>query len=91
MSNAIEHFSRTRVDNTTLQVMADTQQGLARLIEEEQSVIRHYVRLGNWPHKRVNMFVYREPEAARRANQTRDCGIVGCRRGHRPPAHGQRL
>lgn len=57
MPNAIEHFSRTRVDDTTLQVMADAQQGLARLIEEEQSVIRHYVRLGNWPHKRVNMFV----------------------------------
>lgn len=57
MANAIEHFSRTRVDDTTLQVMADSQQGLARLIEEEQSVIRHYVRLGNWPHKRVNMFV----------------------------------
>jgi hypothetical protein len=57
MSNAIEHFSRTRVDDTTLQVMADTQQGLARLIEEEQSVIRHYAQLGNWPHKRVNIFV----------------------------------
>lgn len=57
MSNAIEHFSRTRVDDTTLQVMADTRQGLARLIEEEQQVIRHYARLGNWPHKRVNMFV----------------------------------
>ena len=57
MANAIEHFSRTRVDHTTLQVMADTQDGLARLIEEEQSVIRHYVRLGDWPHKRVNMFV----------------------------------
>lgn len=57
MSNAIEHFSRTSIDGTTLQVMADAQQGLARLIEEEQSVIRHYARLGNWPHKRVNMFV----------------------------------
>lgn len=57
MSNAIEHFSRTRVDDTALQVMADTQEGLARLIEEEHSVIRHYVRLGNWPHKRINMFV----------------------------------
>lgn len=57
MSNAIEHFSRTRVDHTTLQVMADTQQGLARLIDEETSVIRHFARSGNWPHKRVNMFV----------------------------------
>lgn len=57
MANAIEHFSRTCVDHTTLQVLADTQQGLARLIEEEQSVIGHYTRLGNWPHKRVNMFV----------------------------------
>ncbi len=57
MSNAIEHFSRTRVDHTTLQVMADTQQGLARLIDEETSVIRHFARSGNWPHKWVNMFV----------------------------------
>ena len=57
MPNAIEHFSRTRVDHTTLQVMADAQQGLDRLIEEEQSVIRHYVRVGTWPHKCVNMFV----------------------------------
>lgn len=57
MSNAIEHFSRYRVENTTLQVMADLQRDLDRLIHEEQSVIRHYVRLGNWPHKQVNMFV----------------------------------
>lgn len=58
MSNAIEHFSRTRVENTTLQVMADTQRNLARLIREEESVIRHYVRLGTWPHKSVNLFVF---------------------------------
>jgi hypothetical protein len=58
MSNAIEHFSRCRVENTTLQVMADQQRDLDRLIREEQSVIRHYVKLGNWPHKHVNMFVF---------------------------------
>lgn len=57
MSNAIEHFSRYRVENTTLQVMADLQGDLDRLIHEAQSVIRHYVQLGNWPHKQVNMFV----------------------------------
>ncbi|MGD0023330.1 MAG: hypothetical protein ABSC37_01710 [Xanthobacteraceae bacterium] len=57
MSNAIEYFSRCRVENTTLQVMADLQHDLDRLIREEKSVIRHYVRLGIWPHKRVNMFV----------------------------------
>jgi len=60
MSTAIEHFSRTRVQNTTLQVMADTQRDLARLIHEEESVIRHYVRLGTWPHKSVNMFVFED-------------------------------
>ncbi|KAB2916720.1 MAG: hypothetical protein F9K29_10780 [Hyphomicrobiaceae bacterium] len=60
MPSVIEHFSRTRVDHTTLQVMADAQQGLGRLIEEEQSVIRHYVRVGTWPHKCVNMFVFED-------------------------------
>ncbi|MDR3473949.1 MAG: hypothetical protein P4M09_20010 [Devosia sp.] len=57
MSNALEHFSRSRVENTTLQVMADSQRDLARLIREEEAVIRHYVRLGGWPHKAVNLFV----------------------------------
>ncbi len=57
MSNAIEHFSRTRVENTTLQVIADTQRNLDCLIREEESVIRHYSRLGTWPHSSVNMFV----------------------------------
>lgn len=57
MSNAIEHFSRYRVENTTLQVMADLQRDLDRLIHAEESVIRHYVGLGDWPHKWVNMFV----------------------------------
>lgn len=57
MSNAIEHFSRHRVDDTTLQVIADAQRNIGRLIAEEESVIRHYGRLGHWPHKRVNMFV----------------------------------
>ena len=36
----------------------DLQRDLDRLIREEQSVIRHYIKLGNWPHKRVNMFVF---------------------------------
>lgn len=57
MSNAIEHFSHYRVENTTLQVMADAQRNLDRLIHEEQSVIRHYIRFGRWPHKWINMFV----------------------------------
>jgi hypothetical protein len=57
MSNAIEHFSRYRVEDTTLQVMADQQRDLDRLIRAEESVIRHYARRGDWPHKRVNMFV----------------------------------
>lgn len=60
MSNAIEHFSRTRVGNTTLQVMADTQRNLARLIREEELVIRRYVRWGAWPHKSVNVFVFED-------------------------------
>ena len=57
MPTAIEHFSRIRVENTTLQVMADARRDLARLIREEESVVRHFVQAGNWPHKWVNMFV----------------------------------
>lgn len=57
MLNAIEHFSRTRVGNTTLQVMSDRQRDLDRLIEEEEAVIESYVRLGTWPHRSVNLFV----------------------------------
>jgi hypothetical protein len=58
MPNAIEYFSRCRVENTTLQVMADLPRDLDRLIREEKSVIRHYIKLGTWPHKQVNMFVF---------------------------------
>lgn len=57
MTNAIEHFSRHRVDSTTLQVMADAQHDLARLVDEEQAVIRQYAHAGRWPHRRVNLFV----------------------------------
>lgn len=57
MLNAIEHFSRIRLENTTLQVMADRQRDLDRLIHEEEAVIRHYARLGSWPHESVNLFV----------------------------------
>jgi hypothetical protein len=60
VSTAIEHFSRTRVENTTLQVIADTQRDLARLIHEEESVIRQYVQRGQWPHKSVNLFVFED-------------------------------
>ena len=62
MSNAIEHFSRTRVENTTLQVIADRQRDLECLIREEESVIRHYIEHGTWPHKLVNMFVFENLE-----------------------------
>jgi len=78
MSNAIEHFSRCRVEDTTLQVMADLQRDLDRLIHEEKSVIRHYVRLGNWPHKRVNMFVLEnlQPLAAQIKGATKLSSVI---------------
>lgn len=78
MSNAIEHFSRCRVDDTTLQVMADQQRDLERLIDEEKSVIRHYVRLGDWPHKRVNMFVLEnlQPLAAQIKSATKLSSVI---------------
>ena len=78
MSNAIEHFSRCRVEDTTLQVMADLQRDLDRLIREEKSVIRHYVRLGNWPHKRVNMFVLEnlQPLAAQIKGATKLSSVI---------------
>ena len=62
MSNAIEHFSRTRVENTTLQVIADRQRDLDCLLGEEETVIRHYIEHGAWPHKLVNMFVFENLE-----------------------------
>ena len=78
MSNAIEHFSRCRVEDTTLQVMADLQRDLDRLIREEKSVIRHYVRLGNWPHKCVNMFVLEnlQPLAAQIKGATKLSSVI---------------
>ncbi len=60
MSQAIEHFSRHRIDDTMLQVLADAERDVGRLVEEEENVIRHYGRLQNWPHKRVNMFVFED-------------------------------
>ena len=57
MLSAIEHFSRIRVEQTTLQVISDQRRDLDRLIHEEEAVIGSYVRLGSWPHKSVNLFV----------------------------------
>ena len=78
MSNAIEHFSRTRVEDTTLQVIADTQRNLDRLIREEETVIRHFIRLGAWPHKSVNMFVFEnlQPLVAQIKNAAVLCSVV---------------
>jgi len=78
MSNAIEHFSRTRVEDTTLQVIADTQRNLDRLIREEETVIRHFVRLGTWPHKSVNMFVFEnlQPLVAQIKSAAVLCSVV---------------
>ncbi len=78
MSNAIEHFSRTRVENTTLQVIADTQRNLDRLIREEERVIRHFIRFGTWPHKSVNMFVFEnlQPLVAQIKSAAVLCSVV---------------
>jgi hypothetical protein len=57
MSNTIEHLSRTRIGDATLQVVADSRQGLDRLIGTEEDVVRRYAAQGNWPHKHINVFV----------------------------------
>lgn len=86
MSSAIEHFSRCRVDDTTLQVIADTRRDLDRLIKEERSVIRHYTRFGNWPHKRVNLFVLDDlkPLVSQIKSATAVSSVVADDIDHRP-------
>ena len=91
MSNAIKQKSRTRVEDTTLQVIADTQRNLDCLIREEELVIRRYVLPGQMAaqigqHVRVRGFA-----AACFANQKCRRAVLGRRRGRRPPAHGQHL
>ena len=71
--------------------MADPQRDLDRLIREEETVIRHYVRPRQLAAQKGQHVRVRESAAARRANQKRRRIVLGRRRGHRPPAHGQRL
>jgi hypothetical protein len=57
MSDALRHFSQHRLNGTTLQVAADEEEGLARLIDAEIAVIRAFSAGGGFPHRRVTLFV----------------------------------
>lgn len=57
MSDAIRHFSQHKLNGTTLQVVADAEEGLSRLVDAEIAVIRAFSAAGGFPHRRVTLFV----------------------------------
>ena len=58
MSDAVRHFSRHDIDGVRLQVIADTEDGLDRIIAGERAVISEFRRHVDWPCKWLNLFVF---------------------------------
>jgi hypothetical protein len=58
MVRAVPHVIRHRLDDTKLQVIADSEAGLEAFAAIEKSVMRSFRRHGGWPHKQVNLFVF---------------------------------
>ena len=56
-SRAIKHFSLHQINSTELRVVADVEEGVLRLIQEEETVLRGYARTNYWPHSCVTLFV----------------------------------
>lgn len=57
---AVTHFSLHRVAGTELRVVADVEDGVLRLIEVEEAVVREYAVRGVWPHRWVTLFVLQD-------------------------------
>lgn len=58
MSEAVKHFSRHDIDGVRLQVIADTEDGLDRIIAGEKAVIAEFRRHAGWRCKWLNLFVF---------------------------------
>lgn len=58
MVKAVPHILRRRVDDTKLQMIADSAAGLEALTAIEKTVMRGFRRHGGWPHQQVNLFVF---------------------------------
>lgn len=59
MGEAIEHVSRHRINGAELQVIADAPDGIQSLIVVEEKVVRGFLQHGGWPHRRINLFVFK--------------------------------
>ncbi len=58
MARANPHVLRHRLDDTKLQVIADSASGLEAFASIEKKVMRAFKRHGGWPHRQVNLFVF---------------------------------
>lgn len=60
MGRKVTHFSLHRVGSTELRVVSDVEAGVLPMIQEEEEVIRRYVRQGSWPHQCVTLFILQD-------------------------------
>ena len=60
MARRVKHFGLHHVAETELRVVADVEEGVLRVIQIEEAVIRGYAQQASWPHHWVTLFVLQD-------------------------------
>jgi len=59
-ARVVKHLSLHRMAGTELQVVAEVEAGVTKIVEIEETVIRGYAQRGNWPHRWVSLFILQD-------------------------------
>jgi hypothetical protein len=57
MGRGVKHVELHRIGTTELRVVSDVDTGAIAIVQEEETVIREYMRRGGWPHRQVSLFI----------------------------------
>jgi hypothetical protein len=60
MGRGVKHVQLHRIGSTELRVVSDIDEGVSPIVQVEELVIRRYAQQGDWPHRRVELFVLQD-------------------------------
>ena len=60
MGRAVKHLNLHRIGATELRVISDVDAGVLPIIQEEEQVIRGYMRAGRWSQRQVSLFILKD-------------------------------
>lgn len=60
MARPVKHVHLHRIGPTELRVVADVEEGVITIVQQEEAVIRGFMGRGHWPHRLVSLYILKD-------------------------------